>query len=98
VYALNDDSKPRARIYARKPNSEVSNSSGLTFTCYLKTVQHENFVSLFKNEKLIDGMPWPKTSVNLMQQDDGSWVHVARGGKVCLSDHFVFRSAPEPTE
>ena len=98
MYALdaNDDSKPLAHIYARKPNSKVSNSSGLTFECNFKQVQHEEFLSLFENKEPIDGVPWPKRSANLMQQDDGSWVHLARG-KVCLSDHFVFRFVCEYT-
>ncbi len=98
VYALdaNVGSVRLARIYARRPDSVVSNSSGLTFACNLMNVQHKDFLSLFKNKEPIDGVPWPKSSVNLMQQDDGSWVHVARG-KVCLSDHFVFRFVCEYT-
>ena len=102
MYALdaNDDSKPLARITVCKPDSVVSNSSGLTFQCHLKNVQHKDFVSLFKNKEPIDGVPWSTSSANLMQQDDGSWVHVVKVGgqaKVCLSDHFVFRFVREYT-
>ena len=87
-------------ITARKKNSSVTNASGLTFACELTLASHRSFFSLFKDKEPIDGVPWCKDSANLMQQDDGSWVHVVAGGlraKVCLSDHFVFRFVREYT-
>ncbi len=95
VYARNSSVRI-CIITARKKNSAVTNASGLTFACELTLVSHRSFFSLFKDKEPIDGVPWCKETANLMQQDDGSWVHVARG-KVCLSDHFIFRFECEYT-